>query len=127
MKQLTQITLTYPGTFVKGTFKDTDEEDLDICERIFHEWNHGSQSESPTFLASGQRSMSVGDFVTIRRAGEITIYQCDTFGWSEKTVEYKILFERKVKAHPRFSVSSWSAMNDVLSETKELDISTPTA
>jgi hypothetical protein len=127
MKQLTHITLTYPGQFIKMIGVDTDEENLDICERIFHEWNHGSQCESPTFLASGQRSMSVGDFVTIRRAGEITIYQCDTFGWSEKTVEYKILFERKVKAHPRFSVSSWSAMNDVLFQMKELDISTPTA
>jgi len=118
MKQLTHITLTYPGEFCKGTAKDTDEKDLDICQRIFHEWNHGSQCESPTFIESGQRSMSVGDFVTIRRAGEITIYQCDSFGWSEKTVEYKILFERKVKNHPRFSVSSWFAMNDVLSQMK---------
>lgn len=121
MKTLTLVTLTYPGEFTKGLPQRTDETDSEIRERIFHEWNHGSRCESQVFLDSGKRSMCVGDFVTIRQAGRMAIYQCDSFGWTERTVEYKELFTRRVKNHPRFSVSAWSAMNDVIFQMKQLD------
>lgn len=118
MKTLTLVNLTYPGEFKIGIKTRTDLSDLDICACIFDEWNAGSGKESASFAESGKRSMCVGDFVTIRQLGRHKIYQCAGSGWTERTVEFKELFERRVKNHSRFSEGAWFALQDVLWEDR---------
>jgi hypothetical protein len=50
-----------------------------LLERVFAAWNCGSGQESDVFLASNQRSLSVGDFVAI----DGSWYRCEPMGWRE--------------------------------------------
>ena len=66
----------------------------DEClEKVFAEWNLGSNSECDLFLDSNCRSLSPGDFVQIND----TWFQCALTGWNKVTDDYVQSFENQVK------------------------------
>ena len=86
-KKRLKITIAYPDTGYIGHMVRYLDEKLtnnDILEKIWCEWNRGSQQESQRFLNAQIRSMMVGDVVSIQ-AGGITgpskHYVCEASGW----------------------------------------------
>jgi hypothetical protein len=51
----------------------------EVLEIVFANWNNGSGSECPEFLASKVRSLSVGDYVAV----DGQWHRCEGIGWSE--------------------------------------------
>lgn len=110
------ITVIYPDShkfaFIiesNATMDNPDNHDY-LLERVFAEWNHGSQVESELFLRSNVRSMSVGDIVLVNG----TYYQCMPIGWKKVSTEYVVDLERRVHDHPYRNLhGAWSALNAV--------------
>jgi len=119
IRMIKQVIINYPGEgCVANLHLNTNDVDDVILERMFGEWNGGSGMESATFERSKKRSMCVGDFIYIQDGDGLRVWQCESFGWGERSVEDYILFDRRVKNHPKFSHGAWFAMNEVLWEDK---------
>ena len=56
----------------------------EVLEIVFANWNNGSGSECHEFLASGVRSLSVGDYVSV----DGQWHRCDSIGWSEVSEDH---------------------------------------
>ena len=56
----------------------------EVLEIVFANWNNGSGSECPEFLASEVRSLSVGDYVSV----DGQWHRCEGIGWSEVSEDH---------------------------------------
>lgn len=104
------IYVIYPDedVYIFVTINNLSQEDN--LERVFAEWNHGSGMESPLFIESKKRSLSVNDIVCVNGK----YYQCMSFGWNEVNAEYVNQLEKEVAIHPRRFDGAWFALNEVM-------------
>lgn len=81
-----EVEIIYPcdATFTLSFTEPHDLADEYILERMFREWNHGSQHESKQFISNKTRSLSVNDIVKVNGH----YYQCLSFGWKQVTDQY---------------------------------------
>ena len=108
------VKIIYPGEFATDVFFTYDNQptDLDVLERIFAEWNHGSGAECEKLIKSNCRSLSVHDIVVVN--GQY--YQCKSIGWEPVTEEFVIQLQRDVKNHINYNQSAWYALDCVMWE-----------
>jgi len=108
MKNL--IHVIYPDEAVYFYVVINDLSVEDNLERVFGEWNHGSNMECKMFIESQKRSFSVNDIVCINGK----YYQCQSFGWKQVSTEYVNQLEKEVALHPRRFDGAWFALSDIM-------------
>lgn len=125
----TEIQIIYPGEYNTRFFMETDNAvtDHELLERIFAEWNYGSQHESKEFINARVRSLSVNDIVWIGGRPEGSLlgryYQCASIGWTEVDVNFVNQLEAEVKNHPKMEEGgAFFALSDIMWQRRKAEM-----
>ena len=125
----TEIQIIYPVEYNARFFIETDNAvtDHELLERIFAEWNYGSQHESKEFINARVRSLSVNDIVWIGGRPEGSLlgryYQCASIGWSEVDVNFVNQLEAEVKNHPKMEEGgAFFALSDIMWQRRKAEM-----
>ena len=135
----TEIQIIYPGEYNARFFIETETaaSDHELLERIFAEWNYGSQHESKEFINArvrtpyGERtrvrSLSVNDIVWIGGRPEGSLlgryYQCASIGWTEVDVNFVNQLEAEVKNHPKMEEGgAFFALSDIMWQRRKAEM-----
>lgn len=91
------FTILYPGDDNREfcVMIEDDKTPIQILEKIFAWFNHGSGQEAPMFIEYRMRSLSVNDFVLL----DGQWYQCRSVGWEAVTKEFVDRITRAVIEH----------------------------
>jgi hypothetical protein len=125
----TEIQIIYPGEYNARFFIETETAvtDHELLERIFAEWNYGSNQESKEFINARVRSLSVNDIVWIGGRPEGSLlgryYQCASIGWTEVDVNFVNQLEAEVKNHPKMEEGgAFFALSDIMWQRKKAEM-----
>lgn len=111
-----EITVIYPCERTMKSVVNSDKTELQLLEDVFSWYNYGSQKESPAFLNSKARSLSVNDFVKI----DGNVYQCKSSGWQQVDDEYLKNIELLVESKMKYcKTSAWHNLNDIMYSFKK--------
>jgi hypothetical protein len=122
-----KIQIIYPGenSFSFLTPVHPNDNHQTILERIFAEWNYGSNQESTVFRNARVRSLSVNDIV---RVGSIPgdawtrYYQCESIGWTTVNFDYVSQLIEEVAKHPKLEEGgAYYALSDIMWRRKQAD------
>jgi hypothetical protein len=116
----TSFTIVYPGEKQLTLALSEDYADMphvQLLEKIFAWFNHGSGRECDVFLSEKMRSLSVNDFVCINGLW----WQCKPVGWARCAGAYMQEICDAVKAHPKFTEHGpWFALQEVMYQKEKL-------
>jgi len=111
------VTVCYPDEHLFATTMDVQntDTDQDILERVFAEWNAGSNHECYAFTKLKWRSLSVNDVVIING----TYYQCASMGWNQISEQEFLEIEASVAKHPqRLKLGAWYTLQSVMTSRR---------
>jgi len=102
------VTIKLPAEKVYKVVRTALNTPEELLEQIFHEFNPDSGQKCKEY--TNGRGLSTNDFVCL----DTQWYQCESTGWKTVTPAFVEEIEKKVRAHPEFSISPWVALDRVM-------------
>ena len=110
-KPLRTFVIKYPADKTFTLIVRDNCSQMDLLEKIFAQFNHGSGQECDFFLGNKMRSLSVNDFVKVDNQW----FQCAGVGWEPVTEQRVNEIEGAVIDSPKFAThGAWFALQDLM-------------